>query len=39
MNIHGKKTFKGGVHPPENKHFTEECGIEVVPTPKQVPLL
>ncbi len=36
METHGKKTFKGGVHPPENKHFTESCSIETVPTPKQI---
>lgn len=38
MEILGKKTFKGGVHPRENKHFTEMCAIETVPTPKQVVL-
>lgn len=36
METRGKKTFKGGVHPPENKQFTELCTIETVPTPAQV---
>lgn len=37
----GKGTFKHGVHPPEQKHFSENIPIEVVPTPKEVllPLL
>lgn len=33
-----KKTFKGGVHPLENKHFTESCPIEPVPVPRQIVL-
>jgi len=32
-------TFPGGVHPFEAKQITEECAIEVVPTPKQVAVL
>ncbi|MEJ5260314.1 MAG: electron transport complex subunit RsxC [Anaerohalosphaeraceae bacterium] len=38
MNFTGKKTFKGGVHPLENKHYTESCPIEAVPTPRQLVL-
>ena len=34
--IRGTCTFPGGIHPPENKKFSEQCAIEVVPTPKQV---
>ena len=37
--IRGKCTFPGGVHPPENKKFSEHCSIEVIPTPKQVSIL
>ena len=37
--IRGKCTFPGGIHPPENKHFSENCPIEVVPAPKQVAVL
>jgi len=33
-----RKAFKGGVHPPENKHFTEFCPIEPVPLPQQIVL-
>jgi len=39
VEIHGKYTFPGGTHPPENKHFSEQCPIEVIPTPKQVSIL
>jgi electron transport complex protein RnfC len=34
--MYGKATFPGGVHPPDRKGFTENCGIQVVPTPKQL---
>ena len=37
--IRGKFTFPGGTHPPENKHFSENRLIEVVPVPKQVAVL
>ena len=37
--IRGKFTFPGGIHPPENKQFGENCPIEVVPAPKQVAVL
>ena len=30
------KTFRGGVHPPENKHWTEAKAIEVMPLPRKV---
>jgi len=29
-------TFKGGVHPPENKELAEEKAIEVLPLPEFV---
>ncbi|MCK4965491.1 electron transport complex subunit RsxC, partial [bacterium] len=31
-----KRGFKGGVHPPENKHLTESQKIEEIPIPKEV---
>ena len=31
-----KLSFKGGIHPPENKHFTEEKLIERIPLPSRV---
>ncbi|MEO0087121.1 MAG: electron transport complex subunit RsxC [candidate division WOR-3 bacterium] len=31
-----KFSFPGGVHPEENKHFTENCPIEKLPLPKIV---
>lgn len=31
-----KGTFKKGIHPPYNKHFTEKLPIEVMPAPKEV---
>ena len=36
-----KRSFSGGVHPPERKHLSAEAAIQVLPTPKQVriPLL
>ncbi len=36
-----RRTFSGGVHPPERKGLAEEAAIEVLPTPMQVriPLL
>ncbi|HPO70992.1 MAG TPA: hypothetical protein PKV53_11900, partial [Anaerohalosphaeraceae bacterium] len=37
--IRGLFTFRGGVHPPENKEYSEQCPIEVVPTPKQTAVL
>lgn len=33
-----KGTFKKGIHPPYNKHFTEKLPIEVMPSPKEVVL-
>jgi electron transport complex protein RnfC len=30
------KTFKGGIHPPDNKHFTKDKAIETMPLPKKV---
>lgn len=32
-------TFKGGIHPPENKHFAEGKSIEVLPAPEIVYVL
>ena len=34
-----KKTFKGGVHPPEGKELTENISISQFPVPKQVSIL
>lgn len=36
-----KGTFRGGIHPPDSKHFAAEMPIEVLPTPNEVriPLL
>ncbi|MCX7971429.1 MAG: electron transport complex subunit RsxC [Negativicutes bacterium] len=31
-----KRTFRGGVHPPDNKHFTADKPIEVVPVPERL---
>jgi len=31
-----KLTFKGGVHPPENKELAEEIAIEVLPLPESI---
>ena len=31
-----KRGFKGGIHPPENKHLTESRKIEEIPIPKEV---
>jgi electron transport complex protein RnfC len=30
------KTFRGGIHPPENKHVTERKQVEVMPLPRKV---
>ncbi len=30
------KTFKGGIHPPEEKHLTEDLPFEYMPEPKQI---
>lgn len=30
------KTFKGGIHPNEQKELTENCAFEIMPNPKQV---
>jgi electron transport complex protein RnfC len=30
------KTFKGGIHPPENKEWTKDAPIERIPAPKSV---
>ncbi len=32
-------TFSGGVHPPDYKHFSEDCAIKAGPVPKQVCIL
>ena len=32
-------TFKGGIHPPEEKHFSEKKAIEVLPVPDEVFIL
>jgi len=37
--IKGKLTFPGGIHPPENKYFTEDKNIQILPTPRQVAIL
>jgi electron transport complex protein RnfC len=34
--LRGKGTFANGVHPPEEKHFAEEMGIDIVPPPERV---
>ncbi|MHC5172914.1 MAG: hypothetical protein ACYSPJ_04030 [Planctomycetota bacterium] len=34
--IRGTCTFPGGVHPADQKEFSEHCSIEVIPAPKQV---
>jgi len=39
IQTRGKVTFPGGVHPQENKHFTEDCPIEQFPTPKTLSIL
>ncbi|MBN1124824.1 MAG: electron transport complex subunit RsxC [Sedimentisphaerales bacterium] len=39
IEIKSKLTFPGGVHPPEYKEITENCAIEVMPSPKQVSVL
>lgn len=31
-----KKTFKGGIHPNEQKHLTENLAFELMPNPQQV---
>ena len=31
-----KKTFRGGAHPPEEKHWTENKPIETLPLPERV---
>ncbi len=36
MGIFNRATFAGGIHPPENKEFTQACPIESVPLPKQL---
>jgi len=36
MQIRGRMTFPGGVHPPEYKTLTEDHAIEVVPPPAKV---
>ena len=32
----GSGTFPNGVHPPDQKHFSADVGVETVPTPKKV---
>jgi electron transport complex protein RnfC len=34
--LKGKGTFAHGIHPPEEKHFAADMGIEVVPPPEKV---
>lgn len=34
--VNHKKTFKGGIHPNEQKHLTENLPFESIPIPKQV---
>ncbi len=34
----GKGTFAHGIHPPDNKHFSRDVKIEVMPPPKRVVL-
>ncbi len=34
----GRSTFAHGVHPPENKHFSEDLPIEIIPSPAKVQL-
>lgn len=33
MNL---KTFPGGLHPPDNKHYSATCAIEVCPLPEEL---
>lgn len=39
VKIRGLFTFRGGIHPPENKEYSEQRPIEVMPTPKQTAVL
>lgn len=39
IEIKGKATFAGGVHPRENKRFTKQCPIEPFAAGKQVAIL
>jgi len=39
IDINGKVTFPGGVHPDEHKELTENCEIQAGPTPLQVQIL
>jgi len=32
----GRRTFAGGIHPPEQKHLADRAPIEVLPTPPEV---
>ena len=34
--ISGKGTFSRGVHPPDQKHFAADAGIEVLPAPESI---
>jgi len=36
MGILNRATFAGGIHPPENKEFTQSCPIEPMPLPAQL---
>jgi electron transport complex protein RnfC len=36
--ISGKGTFSRGVHPPDQKHFAADAGIEVLPAPETIVL-
>jgi electron transport complex protein RnfC len=37
--IKSNSSFRGGVHPPENKHLTEESKIQAGPTVKEVAIM
>ncbi len=34
--LSGKGTFSRGVHPPDQKHYAAEAGIEVLPAPEKI---
>ena len=36
--ISGKGTFSRGVHPPDQKHYAADAGIEVLPVPEKIVL-
>jgi len=39
ISTKGRLTFPGGVHPRENKHFTADSLIKLLPMPKQVAVM